>query len=195
MTSISSKSSINASGLTLIETMIGLGISALLVIILSYCLIVVLRLNEAQKTISSLTASTDRGSHRITRTIQQSSRVLNSADISGTTYTTSSTVLVLKVPTVNSSGQIIAGSYDTVVYRRNPSNLSELQEITDAQSGSSRFDGTHIIARFVTNLLFRYNNIDYSSASTVTTFLKTGDMVRGALKESANQITVRLRNL
>ena len=189
------RSKINNRGITLIETMIGLAISALLVVILSYCLVIVLRLNEAQKTISALTSSTDRGIYRISSNIQQSSQILADAIISGTTYTTSSTVLVLKIPTVNSAGQIISGSYDTVVYRRNPSDLSELQEITDAETGSTRFDGTHIIARFVTNLLFRYNNSDYSSASTATVFLKTGTTVRGVLKESANQTTVRLRNL
>ena len=186
---------INNRGITLIETMIGLAISALLVVILSYCLIIVLRLNEAQKTVSALTSSTDRGIYRISSSIQQSSQILSSAVISGTTHTTSSSALVLKIPTVNSSGQIISGSYDTVVYRRNPSDLSELQEITDAEAGSARFDGTHLIARFVTNLLFRYNNSNYSLASTATVFLKTGTTVRGVLKESANQTTVRLRNL
>ena len=186
---------INNRGITLIETMIGLAISALLVVILSYCLVIVLRLNEAQKTVSALTSSTDRGIYRISSSIQQSSQILSSAVIFGTTHTTSSSALVLKIPTVNSSGQIISGSYDTVVYRRNPSDLSELQEITDAEAGSARFDGTHIIARFVTNLLFRSNNSDYSSASTATVFLKTGTTVRGVLKESANQTTVRLRNL
>ena len=114
--------------------------------------------------------------------------------IFGTTHTTSSSALVLKIPTVNSSGQIISGSYDTGVYRRNPSALLELYELTDAGFGSARFDGTHLIARFVTNLLFRYNNSDYSSASTATVFLKTGTTVRGVLKESANQTTVRPRN-
>jgi len=185
---------INNRGITLIETIIGLTISALLVVILSYCLIIVLRLNEAQKTVSALTSSTDRGIYRISSSIQQSSQILSSAVIFGTTHTTSSSALVLKIPTVNSSGQIISGSYDTVVYRRNPSDLSELQEITDAEVGSARFDGTHLIARFVTNLLFRYNNSDYSSASTATVFLKTGTTVRGVLKESANQTTVRPRN-
>ena len=186
---------INNRGITLIETIIGLTISALLVVILSYCLIIVLRLNEAQKTVSALTSSTDRGIYRISSSIQQSSQILSSAVIFGTTHTTSSSALVLKIPTVNSSGQIISGSYDTVVYRRNPSDLSELQEITDAEAGSARFDGTHLIARFVTNLLFRYNNSNYSLASTATVFLKTGTTVRGVLKESANQTTVRLRNL
>jgi len=186
---------INNRGITLIETMIGLAISALLVVILSYCLVIVLRLNEAQKTVSALTSSTDRGIYRISSNIQQSSQILSDAVISGTTHTTSSSALVLKIPTVNSSGQIISGSYDTVVYRRNPSDLSELQEITDAETGSARFDGTHLIARFVTNLLFRYNNSNYSLASTATVFLKTGTTVRGVLKESANQTTVRLRNL
>ena len=186
---------INNRGITLIETMIGLAISALLVVILSYCLVIVLRLNEAQKTVSALTSSTDRGIYRVSSSIQQSSQILSDAVISGTTHTTSSSALVLKIPTVNSSGQIISGSYDTVVYRRNPSDLSELQEITDAETGSARFDGTHLIARFVTNLLFRYNNSNYSLASTATVFLKTGTTVRGVLKESANQTTVRLRNL
>ena len=186
---------INNRGITLIETMIGLAISALLVVILSYCLVIVLRLNEAQKTVSALTSSTDRGIYRISSSIQQSSQILSSAVISGTTHTTSSSALVLKIPAVNSSGQIISGSYDTVLYRRNPSDLSELQEITDAETGSARFDGTHLIARFVTNLLFRYNNSNYSLASTATVFLKTGTTVRGVLKESANQTTVRLRNL
>lgn len=189
------RNKIDNRGITLIETMIGLAISALLVVILSYCLVIVLRLDEAQKTVSALISSNDRGLYRISSSIQQSSQILASAVISGTTYTTSSEALVLKIPSVNSSGQIISGSYDTVIYRRNPSNLSELQEITDAQAGSTRFDGTHLIARFVTNLLFRYNNSNYPSATTATIFLKTGNTVRGALKESANQTTVRLRNL
>ena len=186
---------INNRGITLVETMIGLAISALLVVILSYCLIIVLRLNEAQK--NNFRPHYFHGSriYRISSSIQQSSQILSSAVISGTTYTTSSTVLVLKIPTVDSLGQIISGSYDTVVYRRNPSDLSELQEITDAQAGSTRFDGTHIIARFVRKPAFRYNNSDYSSASSRDSLFKTGATVREVLKESANQTTVRLRNL
>src|SRR3989344_2437858 len=86
---------INNRGITLIETIIGLTISALLVVILSYCLIIVLRLNEAQKTVSALTSSTDRGIYRISSSIQQSSQILSSAVIFGTTHTTSSSARVL----------------------------------------------------------------------------------------------------
>lgn len=182
-------------GVSLIEALVTIFVSAVLIIVLSQGFVIVLRLNDIQKTVSNLTTHTDRGLRRVSETIMQSKQILASAVISGITYATSSTVLALKVPSIDSSGQLINGSFDTVVYRRNPSSNDQLQEITDGQTGSSRQDGTHIAARFVTNLLFRYNNTDPTAATIVTTFLKTGATVRGTLKESAGQTTVKLRNL
>lgn len=181
-------------GMTLVETMMGIFIGIILIMIVSFGFIIITRLNQTNAVISNLTTSTDRSIYRITSTIQQSNQILSSTVINSTTYTTSSTVLVLKVPSIDSLGQVIVNSYDTVIYRKNPSNSSELQEITDAQINSIRIDGTHIFSRFVTNLLFRYNNTDVTLSQLATVYLKNGNYVRGELKESANQATVRLRN-
>lgn len=185
----------NIRGMTIIETLVSLFVGIILVVALTQSFVILLRLNDAQKIVSRLTLHADRGIARIAKVTQESKQILANAVILGTTYTTSATELVLQVPSVNASGQLINGSFDTVAYRRNPSSTDQLLEITDGQTGSIRTDGTRIVSQFVTNLIFRYNNSTPTSATIVTVFIKTGSTVHGTPKESANQTTVKLRNL
>lgn len=185
----------NTRGMTIVETIVSLFVAIILIFALTQSFVILLRLNDAQKIVSRLTLHADRGIARVAKVSQESKQVLASAVISGTTYTTSSTELVLQVPSINASGLIINGSFDTVVYRRNPSSTDQLLEITDGQTGSIREDGSRIVSQFVTNLIFRYNNSSPASATIVTVFIKTGATIRAALKETASQTTVKLRNL
>jgi len=185
----------NTQGMTIVETIVSIFVGLVLIVALTQSFVILLRLNDAQKIVSRLTLHADRGIARVAKASQESKQVLASAVISGTTYTTSSTELVLQVPSINASGQIINGSFDTVVYRRNPSSTDQLLEITDGLAGSIRTDGTRIVSQFVTNLIFRYNNSSPASATIVTVFIKTATTVHGTLKETASQTTVKLRNL
>ena len=181
--------------MTIVETIVSIFVGLVLIVALTQSFVILLRLNDAKKIVSRLTLHADRGIARVAKASQESKQVLASAVISGTTYTTSSTELVLQVPSINASGQIINGSFDTVVYRRNPSSTDQLLEITDGLAGSIRTDGTRIVSQFVTNLIFRYNNSSPASATIVTVFIKTATTVHGTLKETASQTTVKLRNL
>lgn len=93
-------------------------------------------------------------------------------------YNTGTQILVLEVQSINASNQLIAGTYDTVVFYLTGSNF--YRQIFPAAS-SIRPAGTKKLASNVTGLAFSFNNADPTLATQVTTDL--------TLQESAGQQT------
>lgn len=103
-------------------------------------------LNQSQTTLYNQTrASVD----AITRIIKQSSGVVSSVTIAGTTYTTGNdsghSVLVLRVPAINASQEIIPSADDYFVFLI-PATSSQLLKITQTNPASARQAGTVVLA-------------------------------------------------
>jgi len=77
--------------------------------------------------------------------------VMGSVTIGADTYTTGASELVLSIPSVDASGDIIDGLFDTVVYTL---NATDLMRIVAPDPGSSRTQLSDTIANNVTNLRF-----------------------------------------
>lgn len=107
-------------------------------------------------------------------------------------YTLGSQTLILKLPAINASGQIIPATFDYVVYALSGANLNR---ITTANASSSRSSGTKRVASRISGLVFAYDNADASLVKYVTTDLTTAESYAGIPTKS---ITVssksKLRN-
>ncbi|MBI4049545.1 MAG: four helix bundle protein [Candidatus Doudnabacteria bacterium] len=81
-------------------------------------------------------------------------------------FTTGPQTLVLQIPAINASNQIIAATYDYMVYYLNGTNFFR-QIIPNA--ASSRSAQTKKLASNVTGLLFSYDNADLAAVKQVAT--------------------------
>ncbi len=95
--------------------------------------------------------------------VRQANRVVQSYS----SYTTGAKTLILQIQSVDSSNQLIAGSYDIVVFYLSGSNL--IRQVFP-YSGSSRLAVTKILSGGVdpNSFSFTYDNADFSLVRQVT---------------------------
>ena len=103
----------------------------------------------------------------IARDIKGAIQVVSSWD----THTTSSSCLILRVPSVDSNGLImdIENEFDYIIYRLNSEHPNKLERIVDAKDGvSSRVDGTRFLATKVNSFLLSSEGVELSAVSDLT---------------------------
>jgi hypothetical protein len=101
---------------------------------------------------------------------QQSDKILSSHSFSGITRSSSQNTLVLEVPSIDNSGNILNGKYDFVAFYTSGTILNEL---TQADTSSNRPSGVKELSNTVSSLEFTYNNANPELATEVDVDLET----------------------
>ncbi|MEX0594533.1 MAG: prepilin-type N-terminal cleavage/methylation domain-containing protein, partial [Patescibacteria group bacterium] len=125
----------NKRALTLIELLIAMAISIVVSGVILAILVSSWRADIAQTAYLDLQQKSRTAVDEISSTIKVSSGVVTSHTAGGTTYTTSSTELVLKTPAIDDSLNILTGT-DYYVFRRNPITATILERIIVADPAS-----------------------------------------------------------
>ena len=94
----------------------------------------------------------------------QTDQIMTSHNFSGTVYSTGQHTLVLEVPSVDGSGNIVSDKHDYVVFYLTGKNLYRLVQ---ADAASSRPSGLNQISDAVATLTFAYNNADLAKADKI----------------------------
>jgi len=95
--------------------------------------------------------------------------------------TTSDKVLVFKIPSLDTSQNLITSSYDYVVFYVGDGDDSDtvadelLYTLEAASSTYRKSISKKQVARFVNQLTFYYNNIDLTKTSAIELYIKTED--------------------
>ncbi len=88
-------------------------------------------------------------------------------------YSTSSSTVVISVPS-STTGGVVAGSYDTIIYRRDDLNRL-LRSVYPSNVSSRAAELNRVIAKSVTSLSFTYNAHDFKIGDgTTKVFTLTG---------------------
>lgn len=195
----SEKEKTKSNGFTLIEMMIVISIAVVIILALLGLYI------TGQKYFLSESSEVDALRYsrqvltRVSKDIKEGIEVLASYD----TYTASDECLILKVPSVDSSGIIIdvENDFDYIIYRLHPSFSNRLERIIDANDGvSSRTDTTRTIADKVGSLAFSSGGVGLSSVSdfsqifSVNVSLTTQQSWMGRTYQETLNTLVKLRN-
>ncbi len=190
-------------GVTLVEALVGVAISALLIIALLTLYMAGQRyfINQGAKAdaIEGIRAPMI----RIARDIREAAQVSQSTvTVDGKNYATAADCLVLDVPSLDSAGVVIPGSEDTIIYARNLST-HQLHRIVVA-NGPGRENVDDVMVNGVNGFQLAYFKADgttpvsaYSETFIVTVTLAAGraSMQRGGQPyiETLNT-RVKLRN-
>ena len=155
---------------TLIEEMITLFTIAALMIVMVNMFITANRFSTDEEQRIQVGETAARALATLDNTLLEGRLVVASGVVSGTTYTTSDTVLVLNLPSLV-SGLPTSGN-DVVVIQRN-SSTNSLEQLTAPAGGSSRTAGTVVLATGVNDLYFRYTTDDPTSSTSVTVLVSS----------------------
>jgi hypothetical protein len=135
----------------------------------------------------------------MTRDIKWATRLMNSK--SG--YNTGTEILVLEVPAIDASGDVIDAdsTYDYIIYHLDAADSTKLLRTVDAAGASSRSDETRVVANNVDLLRFGSNGIllggigDVTDLTEVVVEITTKGAVAGEWVHEENRSTViELRN-
>ena len=117
---------------------------------------------------------------------------MTSHNFSGTTYSTDQHTLVLEIPSVDGSGNIVSGKHDYTVFHLTGKNLYRLVQ---ADAASSRPSGLNQISDAVAAIIFTYNNSDLSKATKIDANIQMQTISGGQTISYNLHQEIYLRNL
>lgn len=140
-------------GLTLVEVLIAIGISVMVGALLLIIIVNSMGLfyKESAKVQEGLNVNDALG--KVRSSIKESSGVVASKTLESTTYTSSVTQIVLKIPALNSLGNTIPDTFDYIVFLKDQTNL-RYKLFPDSQS--SRKSQDQIFSTSLDSLTFNY---------------------------------------
>ncbi len=183
-----------AAGLSLVEMMVVIGVMTFLLLIITQ----IFALNYDIFAKQSKRTDNEVGAILAAKTISQMARgALNveaSRTIGGTLFTSSASQLVLKMPAVDASNNIIVNSFDYVAFYRSPTQTTKIMAVTEAAAGSVRKTNTRLITDYNTAMVFRYNNPVPASADRVSMLVINTQSQRGITLTTKGWTSIFLRN-
>lgn len=181
----------SARGFTLMETIIVIGILGLMLTAIVSMIFAYMRSFDTQQASVEVGYTAAALVNAVEESVLQANSVLVSQTISGTLYTTSSTTLVLRLPSIDGSGGVISGSYDYVAFY---ASGTDAYRIVSAAGGSVRTAGTKRLTTKLQMLGFTYDTGNISDASAVTVNVRTQAVTRARTVQYQLIQQVYLRN-
>lgn len=179
-------------GFTLIEIMVSTFIFVMIMIVLFNIYKGYYTVFDIQQARTAVNGSASTVIKEFGRVARQADHVAGSHVFSGVTYTSGVGVAVFELPSLDSSGDIIAGTYDYIAFY---ATSTSSYVITDAGSGSARGNGTRHLSDTLNTLTFTYSTSTMANATSTDIDVLTQKIVRGQTLQAHLHQTVRLRNI
>lgn len=176
---------------TLIETVIVIALSITMMIALGLLIFTFNKISSYEQASSASSGSASAVMREIESLVVPAHAVLQTHTFSGSTRTSSSTALVLEVPSYDSSGNVIANTYDYAAFYVTGTNAYRLLE---ANASSKRVSGTKQLSSTVSALTFTYSSSDFTKVSTTTVDVRTQAQVKQDIFTDHRREQIRLRN-
>ena len=157
-------------GFSLIETLILLAVSVAALIALVNVFFIFNSLYGYEQAFLKTAGSAGTAMNALQSSILQADAVLASSTFSGTTYTSTTTSIVLELPAIDASGNLILGAKDRVAFF---ASSTKLYRLTAAAGGSARVSGTTTLTSALQSISFTYSASDVAQSASTTVDLQT----------------------
>ena len=191
---------IDKKGITLTELLVANAI-ALLAFAVLFC--VAFTIQDNIGITRGLLGISERGRfaiNRISRDVREAKSVISSY----AAYSTTDDVIILQIPSIDGSGNMIdpENDFDIIIYTLDPADPEKLLRIIDANesAGSSRVDTSGTVTKNIHTLLFSSQGTGLSSVAnkasvkTVTIKIITKTTLQGLDRQNETIASVSLRN-
>lgn len=189
----------NNKGFTLVEVLITLTISMVIGVLLLSVFYQNSGLYSKQSTKISQGLSISRAAREISDTIKSSAAVVNVNPIGSTSYTTSSSSLVLSTPSVNAQGGVISNVFDYVVIARDISSTKILRKYVFVDPASSRKEENKVLSTNLNDIIFLFfddsgNVVSPTAASKINFSILLDEKAGNSNQQSSASGQINLRN-
>ena len=176
---------------TLVETIIVVALGTSMMIVLG---LLIYNFNTTvvyEQTLAQSSGSASAVMREIESLALPADAVLQMHTFSGVPHNSSATELILEIPSIDNSGNVIANTYD---YARFYLVGTDVYRHLEAYDLSSRTSGTKRLGSTVQTLTFIYNNSDFPRVSAITVDVQTRAQVKQNVLSYHLREYVRLRN-
>ncbi len=178
-------------GFTLLEVVIVIGMFVVMMILLMNFFLSYNKSYLFDRALVATASSAGVVMNEVVTYTLQADQVLSSHVFSGTSYASGANTLVLELPAVDASGNILSSTYDyVVIYVANGTVFRTIS----ADATSSRHSGTKRLSDTIYSLGFTYNAVDFTQVSTVTADVQTQSSVKSTTAQTHLTQIIRLRN-
>lgn len=178
-------------GFLLVELIITLGLLIMVLGAIFYIYEGYIKTFNSTQAQVSVTESARVAMNEIQNYTREATQVLNSYVFSGTAYSSGPNVLVLALPSKNSSGDVISGKSDYAVFYVSGKKLYRLSQ---PDASSARTGGSRQLTDQLGSLTFTYNNGDFTQVSNIIADLQTQTQVRGQTIKTRIEEQINLKN-
>lgn len=155
-------------GFTLAEAMIASVIGMIIVGMVMILYIGVQNSMTAGLALAEINSDAGLAMDRIVRDVRWATQLETSRTIGGTTYITGDNRIVIKVPSIDASGDIITSTYDYIVYALDSSNTTRLRRLVDPNASSSRSSLNQIVAENISSFSLSSAGTGLSSVGSLS---------------------------
>ncbi len=122
----------------------------------------------------------------------QADKILSSRMIATTTYSSGPTAVVFELPAVDSSGEIVSGVFDYVVFYLSGKNFYQR---TEANSASNRASGLRWLGGNIAAITLTYDSVDLTQAISIDVDVQTEALIKDIMMQYRLRQQVYLRNI
>lgn len=186
-------------GFTLFEVLIASTISALIGAILVGILVQNNGIFVNQSTRINQSIGLNDATDMIKTDIRLSSNVASGYPAASPTYTSSSSTLVLAIPSIDSSGNIISNTFDYIVITQDSAKPQVLRELTFPDAQSSRKNTNRVLLASLSKVTFLFfdkngNSTSPTSAGRINFTLVQSTTNAISTQQSSSSSQINLRN-
>ena len=146
----------NKHGFTLAEVIVVIALMA----VLSIFLVGIFFANSRFYASQSDQIRSDQNSRTIADRMEEYGRVAVSVMATTTGYTTDSDTVVFRIPSLNGTGQVIADTYDVIVFTKDLVNANEFKWVLSPNAASSRPAIDSTLTEKLQSVSFTYDNVN-----------------------------------
>lgn len=169
-----------ARAFTLLELAVTMAVGSIIFLILGAIFLAQAQFFAIQNAIAETQVNAFRALDTTGSFVGSAKSVVSSQIINGTTYSTTTTLVVLQLPSIDASGNIISTTYDYVALGKDPAtNTSQFMFDIQSGAGSSRLNGKFVKALLVDKVIFRYNTVVPANATTIDLYIRMSENARG----------------
>jgi prepilin-type N-terminal cleavage/methylation domain-containing protein len=176
---------------TLLEVLVTLGIFAVMLVVLINFYVSTNSQFAYEREYVTVARGTDDIIDTVGDHVRPANQVLASYAFATGIRQSTTTSLVLSIPSITSNGQIIIGSYDYVAFY---SSGTKAYRLIEAAAGSARRSGTRLLSENVSTITFAYDSSDFTQVRAVTVSASSSGTAKGQPLTHALSQELYLRN-
>ncbi len=182
----------NSRGFSIVETVVVVFIFGLIVVVIYTVYSNYSGVIGTQEALMDTAGSLSATMVDIEKSVNQADKVVSTHTFSDTTVTSTSTSLVVEMPAVDASGNIVTNIYDYIGYY---ATGTKAVRVVDAAASSSRQTSSRSFSQTLSALKFTYDNSDLTLVTNITVDATTSTVVKQKTITSHLKQTDYMRNI